>query len=119
LIIDTPKGLQWIDRALINGKMRTPNIHALNALIDWINRTRNSDSFLKKLPLNSEPLGSNSWLTGFIEGDGYFQVRASAPSGKRKYPIVECRLELSQSQTYYNGLSNFSFMQDIATFFGK
>lgn len=110
--------------SLINGKMRTPKIHALYALIDWINKTRNSDSSLKKLPLNSEPLGSNPWLTGFIEGDGSFQVRASAAplrgegtaSGKRKYPIVECRLELSQSQTYYNGLSNFSFMQGIATF---
>jgi hypothetical protein len=109
--------------------MRTPKIHSLYALIDWLNFVQNSDSLtgcldknysasdtIDKLPLSSESLDSTPWLSGFIEGDGSFQVRATAPNAKNKYPKVECRFELYQSQTYYNGLSNYSFMQDIATF---
>lgn len=63
--------------SLINGKMRTPKIHALYRLIDWINNQQSEDSFIPKLLLNSEPLGSNPWLAGFIEGDGSFSVRAT------------------------------------------
>lgn len=118
--------------SLINGKMRTPKIQSLYALIDWINLRKNSDSSpeglgikepaantIEKLPLNSEPLDSSPWLSGFIEGDGSFQVRATGPNAKNKYPKVECRFELCQSQTYYNGSSNYSFMSDIATFLGS
>ena len=112
--------------------MRTPKIQALYDLIDWLNLRQNSDSStggldikdpapktIVKLPLNSEPLDSSPWLAGFIEGDGSFQVRATAPNAKNKYPKVECRFELCQSQTCYNGSSNYSFISDIATFFGS
>src|SRR5258705_5030821 len=124
--------------------MRTPKIHSLYALIDWLNFVKNSDSLtgcldkkhsasdtIEKLPLSYESLGSTRrpqgggmapeggstpWLSGFIEGDGSVQVIATAPNAKNKYPKVECRFELYQSQTSYNGLSNYSFMRDIATF---
>ena len=113
--------------SLINGKMRTPKIQTLYTLIDWLNLGQNSDSStggldikhpaaetIVKLPLNSEPLDSSPWLAGFIEGGGSFQVRATAPNAKNKYPKVECRFELYQS-----GTSNYSFMSDIATFLGS
>ena len=45
--------------SLINGKMRTPKMHTLYNLIDWLNRTQDSESSIKKLPLNLEPLDSN------------------------------------------------------------
>lgn len=45
--------------SLINGKIITPKIHALYRLIDWINNQQSEDSFIPKLPQNSEPLGSN------------------------------------------------------------
>nr|QBM31567.1 hypothetical protein [Arthrobotrys musiformis] len=106
--------------------MRTPKIKALYDLIDWLNLTQNSKeskgeiinfshSFIK-LPLSSMSLDYNSWLAGFIDGDGSFQVRATALNARNKYPIVECRFEICQSKTYNNGLSNYDFMWDIANF---
>jgi hypothetical protein len=102
--------------SLINGKMRTPKINALYGLIDWLNNKKSQNSIIHKLPQNSEPLGSNSWLSGFIEGDAHFSVRATLPNKKINYPKVECRIELVQRQIYHNGLSNYNFMADIATF---
>lgn len=102
--------------SLINGKMRTPKINALYGLIDWLNNQKSQNSIIQKLPINSEPLGSNPWLSGFIEGDGHFSVRATLPNKKINYPKVECRIELVQRQIYHNGLSNYNFMQDIAIF---
>lgn len=65
--------------------MRTPKIQPLYALIDWLNLRQNSDSSTEgldikdpaaktivKLPLNSEPLDSRPWLTGFIRGRRFF-----------------------------------------------
>ncbi len=74
--------------SLINGKMRTPKIHALYRLIDWLNNQESEDSFIPKLPLNSEPMGSNPWLSGFLEGDGSFSVRATMPSEKIKHSVI-------------------------------
>lgn len=107
--------------------MRTPKIKALYDLIDWLNLSQNSkhlkeelinsshNSF-KKLPLSSVSLNSIPWLAGFIEGDGSFQVRATASNAINKYPIVECRFEICQSKTNNNGFSNYDFMLDIANF---
>nr|QBM09619.1 hypothetical protein [Dactylella sp.] len=113
--------------SLINGKMRTPKIKALYDLIDWLNLSQNSKQFkgepinsshnsFIKLPLSSVPLSSNPWLAGFIDGDGSFQVRATAPNVRNKYPIVECRFEICQSKTNHNGSSHYDFMSDIANF---
>ena len=38
--------------------MRTPKIQTLYNLIDWLNRTQDSESSIKKIPLNLEPLDS-------------------------------------------------------------
>lgn len=111
--------------SLINGKMRTPKIEALYRLIDWL-----KDSSIKKLPLNTEPLDSNAWLAGFIDGDGHFYVRVSGANKKRNYGVVECRFELSQAQktpirssvakygVAEHGLSKYNFMKDIGTILG-
>ena len=109
--------------SLINGKMRTPKIEALYRLIDWL-----KDSSIKKLPLNTEPLDSNAWLAGFIEGDGHFYVRVTGANKKRNYGVVECRFELTQAQKtpirssvakHGGGLSNYNFMKDIGTILGS
>lgn len=102
--------------SLINGCMRTPKIKALHDLIDWMKVSEYSDAIIPKLPLNCEPLGSNPWFAGFIDGDGHFSVRASSSKTKRVNPVVECRLELVQRQICHNGLSNYEFMHDIAKF---
>lgn len=57
---------------LINGKMRTPKIEALYRLIDWFNNRKNKNESLLKLGLDTSNLGSNAWLSGFIEADGNF-----------------------------------------------
>lgn len=100
--------------SLINGKMRTPKIEALYRLIDWL-----KDSSIKKLPLNTEPLDSNAWLAGFIDGDGHFYVRVTGANKKRNYGVVECRFELTQAQKTARGLSNYNFMKDIGTILGS
>jgi LAGLIDADG endonuclease len=102
--------------SLINGYMRTPKIKALHDLIDWMKVSEYSDTIISKLPLNCEPLDSNPWFAGFIDGDGHFSVRATSSKTKRANPVVECRFELVQRQIYHNGLSNYEFMHEIAKF---
>jgi hypothetical protein len=96
--------------SLINGYMRTPKIHALWNLIDWLN-LRFKDLNMVKNPIDNSLLISNSWLTGFIEADGHFSVRSTLGS---KYTKVECKFELSQKQNNHKGLSNRQFLESIA-----
>jgi len=98
--------------SLINGNMRTPKIHALNDLIDWLNIKLGSLCIPKK-SLNNSPLNSNAWLSGFIEADGHFSVRTTTSS---KYPKVECKFELSQRQNDHNNRNNLEFLEAIAIF---
>jgi len=64
---------------LINGEFRTPKIKALHKIIDWINANPkyNNSNIIDKMPLNTTPLGSNSWFSGFTEGDGSFNIRVT------------------------------------------
>lgn len=98
--------------SLINGKMRTPKIHSLNALIDFLNETK--DNCIEKHPISTEPLHNNPWLSGFIEADASFQVRTTF-SGK--YPKFECKLEISQRRTDHKGYDNFAFLSYIGDLF--
>ena len=97
--------------SLINGNMRTPKIHALWKLIDWLN-FKNDLNILKK-PLNTTSLDSDAWLSGFIEADGHFAVRTTTTA---KYSRVECKFELVQSQKDHNNRSNLDFLEIIANF---
>ena len=78
---------------LINGKIRGPKYNQLILLIQYLNNKK----FLNIIPLgiDTTSLRVNSWLTGFIEADGSFQVRTSLTS---KYPRIALSFELSQSQ---------------------
>lgn len=60
--------------SLINGHMRTPKIEALHRLIRWLNKRPDQIENVPLLPLDDTPILSNSWLSGFIEGDGCFKV---------------------------------------------
>lgn len=108
--INSYKGLILIV-SILNGNMRTPKIHSLYKLIDWLNNSKKTN-FVKK-PLNDSPLTSNAWLSGFMEADGSFQVRTTL-SGK--YPKSECKFEISQRQLDHNGKSNLEFLEKIAEF---
>jgi LAGLIDADG DNA endonuclease family protein len=95
---------------LINGNMRTSKIHSLYNLIDYYQNRID----IEKKPLDNSSLLSNSWLSGFIEADGSFQVRTTLIG---KYPKFECKLEISQRQIDHKGFSNLEFLNKIATLF--
>ena len=97
--------------SLINGKMRTPKIYSLNALIDFLNKTK--ETSIEKHSLSTEPLDSNPWLSGFIEASASFQVRTTL-SGK--YSKMECKLEISQRREDHKGYDNLYFLTYIAEF---
>lgn len=101
--------------SLINGNMKTPKIHALYKLVDWLNCRFESEWLapMQKLPLNTLPLSENAWLSGFFEADAHFSLRTTL-SGK--YPRVECKLEISQRQKDHNGYDNLPFLTLIADF---
>ena len=96
--------------------MRTPKIHSLNALIDFLNNTKGTS--IEKRPVNKESLDSNPWLSGFIEADASFQVRTTLSSFRRssKYPKLESKLEISQRRVDHKGYDNLNFLNYIAEF---
>ena len=71
--------------SLVNGNMRTPKIHSLNALIDFLNNTK--ETSIEKHPVCIDSIDSNPWLSGFIEADASFQVRTTL-SGKYPSPAM-------------------------------
>ena len=111
LTINSYSGLLLIT-SLINGNMRTPNIHTLWDLIDWLNY-KFKDELINKESLDNSPIDFNAWLSGFIEANGHFSVRASNAS---KYSRVECKFELSKKQKNNRDRSNFYFLENLANF---
>jgi hypothetical protein len=110
LTINSYEGILFII-SLINGNMRTPKIHSLNTLIDFLNQTKGTS--IEKYPVSIEPLSSNPRLSGFIEADASFQVRTTL-SGK--YPKLECKLEISQRREDHKGYDNLEFLTFISEF---
>ena len=103
LSINSLEGLLLIT-SIINGNMRTPKIYSLNNLIDWLNIKFEGFNILKKQkPINNFQLESNAWLSSFIEADCNFSIRTTTTS---KYPRVECKFELNQSQIDHRGNNN-------------
>ena len=99
---------------LINGKFRTPKIERLNKLIDWYNFDGHYlvKYKINKLPLDTSPLMSNAWLSGFIDADGNFYIRHSKSSKGILTTKVSFRISQSINDKWMN--SKLSFMQDIA-----
>jgi hypothetical protein len=99
---------------LINGKMRGPKYHQFLLLINYLNN-KFPDLNLQPLDLSTTPLGKDSWLTGFIEADGSFQVRTSLNS---KVPRLSLSFELVQTRITRYNYSTFYLMNQIAVFLG-
>ena len=79
---------------LINGQLKTPKIHQLYKLIDWLNKNHNTDFI--KLPLNNNSLEDNSWLSGFVDADGSFSVQYTKTETGAKKRKISCRLRIEQ-----------------------
>ena len=109
LTINSSSGLLYLI-SLINGKIKTPKIYSLFNLIDWYN-LKNGTLNIEKKSLNTLPLSYTPWLSGFIEADGHFSVRSTLTG---KYPKIECKFELCQSQIDHKGHNNLEFLETIA-----
>ncbi len=86
---------------LTNGYYRTPKQEALNRLINWLNVK--SLNYLNKPPLtpiltcDTSPIFKNSWLAGFIDADGNFNVIIAERKNTNNVRIqAQFRLELRQ-----------------------
>lgn len=75
--------------SLLNGNMKTNKNFAKHRLIDWYNQYKGTS--IEKKGLNTDPITSNAWLSGFIDSDGHFSLRST---GSGKYPKIECKFEL-------------------------
>ena len=93
LVVSPVVGLKKIV-GLINGELRTPKIHQLHSLIDWLNLNHNT--LLEKLPLNKDSLDNNSWLSGFVDADGSFSVQYTKTEDGAKKRKISCRMRIEQ-----------------------
>ena len=93
LVVSPVIGLKKIVH-LINGELRTPKIHQLHSLIDWLNKNHNTN--IIKLPLKNSSLSGDSWLSGFIDSDGSFSVQHTKLENGAKKRKISCRLRIEQ-----------------------
>lgn len=127
---------------LINGKMRTPKIEALDRAIKWFNSyiDKNKDSKLpstkqilnkihklETLPLDLSLLETSSWLSGFIDADGNFSINIHKRTNKNSTRVqLYFRIEIRQNyhrnpssiELIDHNSSYFPIMSNIANFMG-
>lgn len=114
LVVSPVIGLKKIV-SLINGELRTPKIHQLYKLIDWLNKNHNTT--IEKLPLKEGSLANDSWLSGFIDSDGSFSVQHTKVENKAKKRKISCRLRIEQRmQDPITGDSYLKILTTIAEF---
>lgn len=104
---------------LVNGKFRTPKIHALHKAIDNLNKWRNAN--IISLPLDISSLDSNAWLAGFIDTDGHFSIKLTGSYSSDNSELrgrVRCVFTINQSElNRVTRESNVTFMTKVAEFF--
>lgn len=101
---------------LIGPYLRTPKIKTFNELINWINA--NSNNKFISVAIDNSSILNNSWLRGFYEADGNFDIRISEKlQGAAKNRIeARCRLEQRIIDNKTNG-SFYSILRLIANAF--
>lgn len=93
LVVSPVVGLKKIVN-LINGELRTPKIHQLYALIDWLNKNHSTN--ITKLSIKNSPLYQDSWLSGFTDSDGSFSIVYTKLENGAKKRKIACRLRIEQ-----------------------
>lgn len=102
---------------LINGKMRTPKVEALNRLIDWLNNKNADKTPIVCLGLDLSSLDSNSWFAGFSDADSYFQVSLTENKELRTIKRIKCFYRLEIQQNYHGELESYkNIMESISKF---
>ena len=112
LVVSPVVGLKKIVE-FINGELRTPKIHQLHALIDWLNKSHGTN--ITKIPLKKGPLSEDGWLSGFIDSDGNFSVLHTKLENGAKKRKIACRLRIEQrildpipNESYESVLANIA-----------
>jgi len=121
---------------LINGKIRTPKIEALNRLINWLNNKINpggaklprnllsdglcpagTNSSIVCLGLDTSNLNSNSWFAGFSDADSYFQVSLTHDKELNLIKNIKSYYRLEIQQNYHGETSLYKdIIESIAKF---
>ena len=113
----------------INGYFRTPKCEAQDRQINWMNENaldylnKNSNNFipLKSKGLDYSEVLSNSWLAGFTDGDGNFNVIISKKKGGNNY-IIQTQFRIELRQTYHRfgnyGTTYWDILSIIAALLG-
>ena len=108
---------------IINGYMRTPKIEALHRAIAWYNDNMNTN--IKPLGLDLSPIDSNSWLSGFTDGDGNFSITLTdrKKKGVATSKRVQAFFRIELRQNYHRevsiaqgGISYFEILDKIARY---
>lgn len=104
---------------MINGKFRTPKIEALGRAIDFINKKGIYN--ISKLGLDRNRIESNSWLSGFLDGDGSFNFYFKVGIIRGNCVNIQSNMRISQRANYIKGIKKESYlfvMKEIADFIG-
>lgn len=114
LTISSVSGLKKII-SLINGQLRTPKVYQVYKLIDWLNMNHNTN--IAKLPLNTNEIYNDAWLSGFIDSDGSFSVQHTKLENGASKRKISCRLRIEQRMICpVTKKSYFHVLTDIACF---
>lgn len=95
----------------VNGNMRTPKIHRLYKLIDWL-ATPNIGA--KKLGLDETAIDSNAWLAGMSDADSHFNISLTKRANGAFRIQTQWRLEYSQKS--YHGYDQLYWGSSISNF---
>ncbi|BCR34217.1 intron-encoded LAGLIDADG endonuclease family protein (mitochondrion) [Aspergillus udagawae] len=93
LVVSSVIGLKKVVE-LLNGELRTPKIHLLYNLIDWLNKNHKAN--IIKLPLKNSSLSKDSWLSGFIDSNGSFSIQHTKLENGAKKRKISCRLRIEE-----------------------
>jgi hypothetical protein len=114
-IIGDNKGILKIIE-LVHGKFRTPKNITFNYLIEFFNIKYNHN--IPNSPLDSSDFGNNSWLTGFVEADGYFGVKIleSKPKSytRKRFKSASINLVFRLDQRSFDTPTNTTFVPFMA-----
>jgi hypothetical protein len=80
--------------------MRTPKIEALHRLITMENHLEYRVNPIPLLPLDTSPIDSNAWFSGFTDSDGSFELLGMTNS-KKELTSFKCRFRLEQRLEYH------------------